>query len=174
MVTFPIDGAKYGRPPPGRHGEAWIMIFGATFDKTEMVDETVVEPFLAGMRGAEQWNASDPVSKEMFSFTTMAFPKSLASVFWEDQCRPPPTDAADVHCRAVDMGGAHGREYLVVTKDPTRPGLRSYVVQRIAIRKDRLYLLMYGGEEAANRSESTWPSTPRQRAFLGSLRFLDP
>lgn len=120
MVTFPIDGAKYGRPPPGRHGEAWIMIFGATFDKTEMVDETVVEPFLAGLRGAEQWNASDPVSKEMFSFTTMAFPKSLASVFWEDQCRPPPTDAADVHCRAVDMGGAHGREYLVVTKDPTR------------------------------------------------------
>lgn len=171
-VTFPVERPKYGRPQPGRHGETWATLFALTFDKTEVRDERDLDALVLALKSAEQWNAQLPATGELFSFTTMAFPNSLAAILWDDRCRPPSTDRQNYECRAIEVDGVSGREYLARTRDPA--GSRSYFAQQVVVRNDRLYLLSYLAEDGAPTLEEGRPSTPRQRAFLSSLRFDGP
>lgn len=173
-VAFPI-----GTPLPGmgdpkvkhRHGEPWMMLLLGTID-VEEAGEKDGEALVAALKGVELWSVVHPATNEAFWFATMPFPRDLATRLWAAECRPP--EPGHFVCRPVTVEGAPGREYLFRAKDPTRPNVRSYLVQRVFLRGDRLFLLAYDGGEDIALPEAARPSSPQQEVFLNSLRFDGP
>lgn len=175
-VEFPIGTPRSGFGDPKikhRHGDPWILLFASTFDKTTVTDPEDQEALGAAIMSAEVWSVGHADTQEVFWFATMAFPSSLAASLWDARCRPAAPEER-LTCRAITAGDAPGREYVFRAKDPLRLGVRPYLVQRIVVRNDRLYLLAYDGAENAALPEAEHPLSPRQAAFLNSLRFAGP
>jgi hypothetical protein len=171
-VAFPIGAPERGTGAADtRHGDSLMSLFAETFGKDRGSPEEGKE-LVAALKSMEAWHVHAIEPRQGFVFVTMAFPDTLARSLWAESCEPPSQDRPD--CRRVRVGGAYGREYLFRARNSLQPEDRSYVVEQIVVRKDRLYLLTYFGAEDEARPASEHPSSPEQEAFLRSLRFGHP
>lgn len=174
-VEFPVGAPVRGIGDPNvkhRHGEPWVMLFLGTMDNVESGGEDGVDLLMTALRRAEIWSVDVPgagTEGEAYWLAAMPFPRSLHVRLWAESCRPP--EVRGFHCRPVKVGGAKGRDYVLWSIDPTQPGFRPYLVQRIVVRGDWLYLLVHSGAEDVSSPKSEEPGSASQKAFLNSLRF---
>jgi hypothetical protein len=122
----------------------------------------------AALQTARVWSVLNPNTGEAFWFATMEFSSELSARLKNKECRSGEVadDFTRSSCQEATVGGESGRDYVSRTTFPSGPVAQSYLVQRIIVRDNRLYLLAYSnGQKTAARSGSR---------FLNSLRFEGP